>query len=130
MVALHKTWNGERIPSIVFTKGGGLWLEALADTGADGLGLDWTIDIGKARARVGDRGSAGQSRPNDFTGRAWPWRVRLKKVLRSFVQPIPATSLIWATGINQFTPPENVSVLVDTVHRLVARCAPAAKPVA
>jgi len=40
---------------ILFTKGGGQWLEAMADTGADALGLDWTCDIGKARARVGDR---------------------------------------------------------------------------
>ena len=43
------------MPRIVFTKGGGLWLESLAGIGADALGLDWSVDIGAARARVGDR---------------------------------------------------------------------------
>jgi uroporphyrinogen decarboxylase len=52
---LTKTSEGSKVPSIVFTKGGGLWLEAQAETGADALGLDWTIDIGTARKRVGDK---------------------------------------------------------------------------
>lgn len=47
--------EGRRVPVILFTKNGGQWLESMAATGADALGLDWTTDIGKARARVGDR---------------------------------------------------------------------------
>lgn len=47
--------DGQRIPSILFTKGGGLWLETMADTGYDALGLDWQTDIAKARTRVGDK---------------------------------------------------------------------------
>ena len=50
---LHREYAGERVPSIVFTKGGGLWLEWIAASGCDAVGLDWTIDIGAARARVG-----------------------------------------------------------------------------
>ena len=38
-----------------FTKNGGQWLETIADSGADAVGLDWTTDIGNARARIGDR---------------------------------------------------------------------------
>ncbi|WGL15094.1 uroporphyrinogen decarboxylase [Microbulbifer bruguierae] len=52
---LIKEHDGRRVPAILFTKGGGQWLEAMADTGADALGLDWTTDIGAARNRVGDR---------------------------------------------------------------------------
>ena len=52
---LIREHDGRRIPVILFTKNGGQWLEAMAETGADALGLDWTTDIGQARARVGDR---------------------------------------------------------------------------
>jgi uroporphyrinogen decarboxylase len=52
---LKREHNGVKIPVILFTKGGGQWLEAMADTGADALGLDWTTDIDDARRRVGDR---------------------------------------------------------------------------
>ncbi|HNL79710.1 MAG TPA: uroporphyrinogen decarboxylase, partial [Agitococcus sp.] len=47
--------DGRKVPVILFTKGGGLWLESMATTGADALGLDWTIDIGAARQRVGNK---------------------------------------------------------------------------
>ncbi len=47
--------DGRKVPVIVFTKGGGLWLESIADIGADTLGLDWTCDIGEARQRVGSK---------------------------------------------------------------------------
>ena len=53
--ALLKTdVDGQQIPTILFTKGGGLWLEAMTDSGYDALGLDWQTDIEKARARVGN----------------------------------------------------------------------------
>src|SRR5690606_15018691 len=55
LAGLRREHDGERVPSIVFTKGGGLWLEAIAASGCDAVGLDWTVDIGSARARVGER---------------------------------------------------------------------------
>lgn len=55
VAGLTKTNDGRRVPSIVFTKGGALWLEAQAEIGADALGLDWAVDIGTARKRVGDK---------------------------------------------------------------------------
>ena len=117
VAGLHKEWDGARIPSIVFTKGGGLWLEALADTGATGLGLDWTIDIGKARARVGERVSL-QGNLDPTILRAGPEAVarEAEKVLRSFGPADTGHVFNLGHGISQFTPPENVSVLVDTVH--------------
>ena len=60
---LKKSHDGERVPSIVFTKGGGQWLEAIAATGCDAVGLDWTTDIGEARRRVGDKGALQGLRP-------------------------------------------------------------------
>ncbi len=52
---LKREHDGERVPSIVFTKGGGLWLEEIADSGCDAVGLDWTVNLGEARKRIGDR---------------------------------------------------------------------------
>ncbi len=52
---LIRDYDGRKVPVILYTKGGGQWLEAMAETGADALGLDWTINIDEARARVGDR---------------------------------------------------------------------------
>lgn len=52
---LNRHAEGRQVPVTLFTKGGGLWLEAMAETGCDALGLDWTIDIGDARKRVGDK---------------------------------------------------------------------------
>ena len=55
LAQLAREQSGERIPSIVFTKGGGLWLDEIAGAGADVVGVDWTVDLADARARVGDR---------------------------------------------------------------------------
>ena len=52
---LHRTWDGETIPVVVFCKGCNAHLEAIADTGCDGVGVDWTITLNEARARIGDR---------------------------------------------------------------------------
>src|SRR6185369_17859364 len=55
MAAVRRENEGRIVPRIVFTKGGGQWLEAIAGCGADAVGVDWTTDIGDARRRVGDR---------------------------------------------------------------------------
>ncbi|MDF0535150.1 uroporphyrinogen decarboxylase [Shewanella yunxiaonensis] len=55
VAGLTREAEGRRVPVTLFTKGGGLWLEAMAATGCDALGLDWTIDIAEARRRVGDK---------------------------------------------------------------------------
>ena len=59
--SLTRENEGRRVPVILFTKGGGAWLEAMADTGCDALGVDWTINIGEARRRVGHRVASGDT---------------------------------------------------------------------
>ncbi|GAB2181311.1 uroporphyrinogen decarboxylase [Denitratisoma sp. agr-D3] len=119
VAGLHKTWDGERIPSIVFTKGGGQWLEDIAAIGCDAVGLDWTTDIGAARRRVGDK-VALQGNMDPFSLFATPEAVaaEAKRVLDSFGDGSQGGHVFnLGHGINQFTPPENVAVLVDTVHK-------------
>ncbi|CAG4884002.1 uroporphyrinogen decarboxylase [Georgfuchsia toluolica] len=113
---LHRSHGGERIPSIVFTKGGGQWLEAIADIGCDAVGLDWTTDIGGARKRIGGK-VALQGNMDPMVLFATPEAVaaEARKVVDAYgIGPGHVFNL--GHGINQYTPPDNVSVLVDTVH--------------
>ncbi|MGL1833672.1 uroporphyrinogen decarboxylase [Rhodocyclaceae bacterium SMB388] len=108
--------DGRRVPSIVFTKGGGLWLESIAALGSDAVGLDWTMDIGRARALVGDRVALqGNLDPNVLFAPSDVVASEARKVLDAF-GPHPGHVFNLGHGISQFTPPESVSVLVDTVH--------------
>jgi uroporphyrinogen decarboxylase len=119
---LTRERDGVRIPSIVFTKGGGIWLEAIADCGCDAVGIDWTIDIGAARRRVGDR-VALQGNLDPMVLFASPDAIRraTEQVLTSFGAGAGHVFNL-GHGISQFTPPEHVGVLVETVraasHRL------------
>ncbi len=108
--------EGRPVPSIVFTKGGGLWLEDIAAAGYDAVGLDWTMDIGKARALVGDR-VALQGNLDPAVLFASPEAVaeQARRVLDSFGNH-PGHVFNLGHGISQFTPPDNVSVLVEAVH--------------
>jgi uroporphyrinogen decarboxylase len=113
-----KTHDGERVPCIVFTKGGGQWLEAIASCGCDAVGLDWTTDLGEARRRVGER-VALQGNMDPIALFASPDAVAREatRVLESFGGGDTGHVFNLGHGINQHTPPENVAVLVDTVHR-------------
>ncbi|HUG25770.1 uroporphyrinogen decarboxylase [Piscinibacter sp.] len=112
---------GQRIPRIAFTKGGGPWLEELAVIGADVLGLDWTMNLGAARRRVGDRVALqGNLDPNVLFAGPREIEAEVIRTLDSFGRPGSggASGHVFnlGHGISQHTPPENVSVLVDTVH--------------
>lgn len=120
---LWREHESERIPSICFTKGGGLWLEEIAATGCDAVGLDWTVDLGAARRRIDDRCALqGNLDPMVLFAGEDAIRREATRVLQSFgAQQRPDGN--WAGhvfnlghGISQFTPPEAVSVLVDAVH--------------
>jgi uroporphyrinogen decarboxylase len=116
---LKKEHNGFRIPHIVFTKGGGIWLDEIADSGCDVVGLDWTMNLGKARARVGDRVALqGNLDPNVLFAQPEQVQAEVIKTLDSFGKPSATSGHIFnlGHGISQFTPPDNVKVLVDTVH--------------
>ena len=116
VAGLKKTHDGERIPSIVFTKGGGQWLEAIASTGCDAVGLDWTTDIGEARRRVGDQ-VALQGNMDPMSLFATPEKIaaEVRRILDGF-GPGPGHVFNLGHGINQFTPPDHVVALVETVH--------------
>ncbi len=126
---LKKEHDGQRIPHIVFTKGGGLWLEEMAALSAgtrpDVLGLDWTVNLGSARARVGNVVALqGNLDPNVLFANPEQIRAEVARTLESFgVQgsgagdgSVAGHVFNLGHGISQHTPPENVSVLVDAVH--------------
>ncbi|MQY51792.1 uroporphyrinogen decarboxylase [Rhodocyclus tenuis] len=114
---LIKEKDGQRIPSIVFTKGGGLWLESIAAIGCDAVGLDWTIDIGEARRRVGDKVALqGNLDPNVLFASPDKIVAEAKKVLDSYGPSNTGHVFNLGHGISQFTPPEHVTALVKTVH--------------
>jgi uroporphyrinogen decarboxylase len=113
---LTREHDGRRVPVILFTKGGGQWLEAMADTGCDALGLDWTTDPGTARARVGAR-VALQGNLDPLALFAPPEQVReeARRVLDGFGKA-PGHVFNLGHGISQHTPIESVAALVDEVR--------------
>lgn len=114
---LIKEKEGQAIPSIVFTKGGGLWLEKIAAIGCNGVGLDWTVDIGEARRRVGDKVALqGNLDPNVLFATPDVVAAEARKVLDSFGPANTGHVFNLGHGISQFTPPESVTALVETVH--------------
>ena len=118
---LKREHEGAPIPSIVFTKGGGLWLEQIADSGADAVGLDWTVNLAQARARVGHKVALqGNLDPNVLFAEPVQIRAEVAKLLSSFGRPEAGVGHVFnlGHGISQFTPPEAVSVLVDAVHEM------------
>ena len=116
--------EGQRIPRILFTKGGALWLDEIAAAGADVVGLDWTANLGKARAQVQDRVALqGNLDPNVLFAPPEAIRTQVRSVLDSFGRPQRADGgwgghvFNLGHGISQFTPPEHVLHLVDEVHQ-------------
>ena len=104
------------MPSIVFTKGGGLWLEAIAACGCDCVGIDWTLDLAEARRRVGARVALqGNLDPAVLLSSIDAVRREAGRVLAEFGAG-PGHVFNLGHGISQFTPPEHVRELVQAVH--------------
>jgi uroporphyrinogen decarboxylase len=115
---LIKEKDGVRIPSVVFTKGGGLWIESIANIGCDAVGLDWTIDIGVARQKVGDRVALqGNIDPTVLFATPEVIRGEVEKVLTSYGYGSGHVFNL-GHGISQFTNPDNAAALVAAVHEL------------
>ncbi|MFM9913033.1 MAG: uroporphyrinogen decarboxylase [Methylophilaceae bacterium] len=118
VAGLTKEREGRRVPSIVFTKGGGLWLEAQAAIGADALGLDWTIDIGEARKRVSDKVALqGNLDPAILLSNPAAIDKEVSSILASYGQGSGHVFNL-GHGITQFTPPENAGAMIEAVHKL------------
>jgi uroporphyrinogen decarboxylase len=140
--------TGTRIPRIVFTKGGGLWLKDMAALDCEVLGLDWTVNLGAARALVGGRVNGpvnslakalqGNIDPNVLFSSPEQIQSEVARALDSFGAPFqtpadaplctgPTHIFNLGHGISQYTPPESVAALVEAVHRL-SRAARQASP--
>ncbi|MBI3574829.1 MAG: uroporphyrinogen decarboxylase [Gammaproteobacteria bacterium] len=115
---LTREHEGRRVPVILFTKNGGQWLETMADSGADALGIDWTTDLGDARARVGQR-VALQGNMDPSLLYASPERIRreVDTILANYGQ---GSGLIFnlGHGIHPHVDPAKVAVVVNSVHDL------------
>jgi uroporphyrinogen decarboxylase len=121
VAGLHRHYDGHKIPVTLFTKNGGQWLEQIADTGCDGIGLDWTIDIATAKARVGDR-VALQGNMDPSMLYASPERIReeVETILSGYGKGNGHVFNL-GHGIHLDVPPENAKVFVDAVHELSAK---------
>jgi uroporphyrinogen decarboxylase len=120
--------NGQRIPRLVFTKGGGLWLDEMAGLDCEVLGLDWTVNLAKARALVGgSKALQGNIDPNVLFAPPAQIEAEVERVVHSFGVPHqgagtgPTHIFNLGHGINQHTPPEHVAALVAAVHRASRR---------
>lgn len=115
---LKSEHDGERIPSIIFTKGGGLWLENIADSGCDAIGLDWTINISEARRRIGHKVALqGNLDPAVLFAAPKIITTEVEKVLVDYGNGDGHVFNL-GHGISQFTPPDSALTLVEAVHSL------------
>ena len=115
---LKREHGGVKIPVIVFTKGGGLWLESIANIGCDAVGLDWTMDIGVARQRVGHKVALqGNLDPTILFAPPDVIRAETERILANYGF---GTGHVFnlGHGISQFTNPEHAGALVQAVHEL------------
>jgi uroporphyrinogen decarboxylase len=116
IATLTREREGRAVPRILFTKGGGLWLEALAASGADALGIDWQTNLGSARRRVGDQVALqGNMDPMALFGTPEAIEREAQRILEAFG---PGSGHVFnlGHGVSQYTPPEHVKALVDAVH--------------
>jgi uroporphyrinogen decarboxylase len=121
--------QGQTIPRIVFTKGGGLWLQEMAALDCDVLGLDWTVNLSRARALVGGtengpgKALQGNIDPNVLFAGPAQIATEVARVLDSFGTPYQGTGtgpthiFNLGHGISQYTPPDHVAALVAAVHQ-------------
>ncbi len=113
---LKREQDGEVVPVTLFTKGGAQWLESIADTGCNAVGLDWTVNIDEARARVGDRVALqGNLDPCVLYADPDTIREQVREVISRFGNH-PGHVFNLGHGIHQTVDPDHLKVLVDAVH--------------
>ncbi len=115
---LTREAEGRKVPVVLFTKGGGQWLEAMADTGCDALGLDWTTDIGEARQRVGGRVALqGNMDPSTLYASPEVIRKSVANILESYGQGSGHVFNL-GHGIHPGIDPEHAAAMIEAVHEL------------
>jgi uroporphyrinogen decarboxylase len=121
VAALKESRQGADVPVVLFTKGGGHWLTKIAESGCDGIGLDWTIDIGEARRAIGGRASLqGNMDPAVMNASPACVAAEARRVLDSFGHGNGHVFNL-GHGIQPFAKPENMTVLVETVREYSPR---------
>jgi len=118
---LIREHDGRKVPVILFTKGGGLWLERIADAGADALGLDWTCDIGEARRRVGSKVALqGNMDPTVLYANPQAIRQEVSNILASYGS---GTGHVFnlGHGITPEVDPANAGAFIEAVHEMSAK---------
>jgi len=118
---LIREHDGRKVPVIMFTKGGGQWLQQMANTGVDALGLDWTTEIGHARSQVGDRVALqGNMDPSVLYASPATIRNEVESILSAYGSN-PGHVFNLGHGIHQFVDPEHAKAFVEAVHELSAK---------
>jgi uroporphyrinogen decarboxylase len=135
LAKLKRSADGATIPRIVFTKGGGLWLDRMAALDCDVLGVDWTVNLGRARQQVGaSKALQGNLDPAALFAPPQQVAAEARRVLEEFGAPhtgsgTGATHIFnLGHGISQHTPPEHVQALVEAVHAHSAQMRASAAP--
>lgn len=117
ITTLKRQSVSEHIPVIVFTKGGGQWLESMCELGANALGLDWTTDIAKAKRIVNGRVALqGNLDPSILFGSETLIRRSARQILDEYGADAGHVFNL-GHGISQYAHPDAVAHLVDEVHR-------------
>jgi uroporphyrinogen decarboxylase len=118
LAGLVREHEGQRVPVILFTKGGGAWLPRMASTGCDALGVDWTTDLATARAAVDDSVALqGNLDPNSLYASPEVIRSEVAKVLASY-GPGHGHVFNLGHGIHPAIPPEHAGAMIAAVHEL------------
>jgi len=121
VAGLTREVEGQQVPVILFTKGGGQWLDWMAESGCDALGVDWTLDLADARRLVGDRVALqGNLDPSILYASPECIREEVGRVLASYGRG-PGHIFNLGHGIHPDVDPDWVAVLVDAVHALSSR---------
>ena len=115
---LTRESEGRKVPVTLFTKNGGMWLESIAASGCDAVGLDWTVDIADARARIGDKVALqGNMDPSMLYASAQRIREEVSTILAGYGEGSGHVFNL-GHGIHLDVPPENAGVFVNAVHEL------------
>jgi uroporphyrinogen decarboxylase len=113
--------DGQPIPVILFTKGGGLWLPEITNTGCNAVGLDWSVDINQARQQIGDRVALqGNMDPAIMATNPEVIRQEVSRILAGFGNGNGHVFNL-GHGITPNITPDNVAALVDAVHDISAQ---------
>jgi len=121
VAGLTREHEGRRVPVIVFTKGGGQWLEQIAACDCDAVGLDWTCDIGEARQRVGNKVALqGNMDPTVLYAKPEAIRAEVGRILASYGH---GTGHVFnlGHGITPEVDPEHAGAFINAVHELSAQ---------